>query len=69
MKNEAEIREARRWVVRSIIKPGLSDDQKIILQGMSTALQWVCEEGGTTLQRIIGGERIPPAEQIEEPTT
>lgn len=58
MKTEAEIRQARSALVKRVITPGLSDEQRTLLQGMSVALQWACGEGGSSLQRLIDGEPI-----------
>ena len=42
--------------------------QRTLLSGLSVALQWVCDEGGVTLQRLIDGKPIASKteQEIEE---
>ncbi|SRR6266852_245732 len=58
MKAISKIQEARGVVVRAMTAKGLSEQQKILLTGMSVALQWVMDEGGATLQMLIDGEPV-----------
>jgi hypothetical protein len=59
MQTELEIRKARSIVVRNMIRPDMSTEQKILLQGMSVALCWACNDvNGSTLQDIIDGRPI-----------
>ncbi len=57
MRTENEIREARKFIVRQIIKP-INFDQRNLLQGMSVALQWACADGGESLQQLLEGMPI-----------
>jgi hypothetical protein len=66
MKTIEQIRDARRFITRKIITPGLSEKQRTLLAGMSTALQWACSEGGSTLQELLDGKRMY-GEQMENP--
>lgn len=58
VRSEQSIREARSYIVRTLMNPKLDDEQRVLLMGMSTALQWVCGEGGSSLQRLLEGEPI-----------
>lgn len=60
MREEQEIRKARRIVTKQIeeFEKALSTEQRLLLSGMSVALQWVCGDGGVTLQRLYDGEPI-----------
>ena len=64
MRTENEITEARAYLVRTLVAGSLSEDQRTLLRGMSVALQWVCGDGGSSLQRLLEGEPISaPATQ------
>lgn len=63
-----EIDVARTAVAASLTKPGLSDQQKLILSGMSVALCWVAGVGGESLQRLIDGEEIEAGRKVRVPT-
>jgi len=61
MKTYEEIKTARYAITQAINKltaGNHTQQQYNVLVGMSTALQWVCDEGGSTLQRLLDGEPI-----------
>jgi hypothetical protein len=59
MKTEDDIRTARTKVNQVRMDPSISDDQGILLMGMSVALCWVAESpNGSTLERLIQGEKV-----------
>ncbi len=66
MKSDTEIKQARSYIVRQLLNPLLSRDQRTLLEGMSTALQWASDSGGSCLQRLLDGE---PIEIRPAPTT
>jgi hypothetical protein len=59
MKSEEEANDARMIVIERQMEPGLSPNQRLLLQGMSVALCWVCGGPyGSTLEKLIKGEKI-----------
>lgn len=65
MKTMEDIKHARMVVATNIqtlktTSPRNLREEQILtlLSGMSVALCWVAEEGGTTLQRLVDGEPI-----------
>lgn len=58
MKSYEQLKAARVVITNAIQMLGLSNDQRVLLCGMSTALQWACDEGGSTLQRLVDGEPL-----------
>ena len=63
MKCEQEIKDARSYIVRCLSNPNLDDDQRILLRGMSVALQWASNDGGSSLQMLLDGEPITQKRQ------
>ena len=57
MRSETELRAARAKLVDLM---GQNHDviTKALINGMSVALQWSCDEGGFTLQSILEGHPI-----------
>lgn len=55
MKTEQQIKDARTILCNKMSVIGMSTDQLTLLRGMSTALQWACEDGGKALQDLIDG--------------
>ena len=58
MKTYEEIKQAREVITAALVRGGLSEAQTAIICGISTALQWTCEEGGSTLQQILDGRPL-----------
>lgn len=58
MRTEAITNLARRKLSALLARQDLAHDQRATLSGMSVALQWVCGDGGDTLQRIVDDEPI-----------
>jgi hypothetical protein len=50
--------DARKKITAEFVRGGLSREQRAVLQGMSTALQWVCGDGGISLQQLLDGRPI-----------
>jgi hypothetical protein len=70
MKSLEQINHARKVVTKAIsdnTKGELSEQQMILLFGMSTALQWVADAGGSSLQRLIDGEEIAYGQMLKFP--
>ena len=60
MKTYQEAKEARRKLAE-IMRMDLSSDHRWLINGMRVALQWVCEERGRTLERLLSNpEEIVP---------
>lgn len=51
-----EIAKARAILTTLLAGGQLDQGQSLMLVGMSVALQWVTNEGGLTLQRLVDGE-------------
>jgi hypothetical protein len=71
MKNERAIRAARNIIAEKMVeaaKKNLLDAQRAVLSGMSTALQWVCGDGGHSLDLLLSGEPLEAksAEKVEQ---
>ena len=49
----ADVLRARRKIVDTLALVGLSNIQAATLYGMSTALQWVSNDGGSALQDLL----------------
>lgn len=60
MKTYAEILAARRTIVDALKRPDLHPDAQVILGGMCTALQWVCDEEQPpqTMKRFLSGDEL-----------
>lgn len=59
MKTPEEIEHARHTVIQAMTQPGLSDVQKAMFCGITTALCWVCDNpNGSTLARLLTGEPV-----------
>ncbi len=59
MKNEEQIKEAKKKIVNSI--ESLDSPKGRILSGMLIALNWILEnKKGSTLQRLLNGEETRP---------
>jgi len=58
MKSQLEIDRARAEIIQLLLRTDISEMQRAILIGMSTALQWVCGVGGSALQDLIDGRPI-----------
>ena len=70
MKTLEEINRARGKLCAIIAgESELSKDQRILLCGMLNALVWVADgPDGTTVDRILSGERIFPAKGFTDDT-
>lgn len=62
MKTPAEIEKAREVVAYNFAKPGLSDAQRTLLAGMVTALAWVAGDGSSTIEDLMAGRPVIPAD-------
>ena len=58
MKTIEEMEMARAKIIFILHELKPSEQQKVLLKGMSVALQWVCDDGGSTLQDILDGKEI-----------
>ena len=68
MKQANQIQVARDKLAATLVKhhAALSKDQKTLLAGMVTALAWVSDAGGSTLQRLLDGEEIVAGTAVED---
>jgi hypothetical protein len=66
MKSLEEIDEARRVVKKWFHTAGISRDQKTLLMGLSVALCWVAEVGGTTLQDLVDGRPMFVRDTVQD---
>lgn len=65
MKSESDVKSARSAVCKAIATPGISEQQLVLLRGMSVALCWCAgDPNGSSLQRLIDGEPILPANAV-----
>ena len=67
MRTSEEMKIAREVVIKAMTTPGLSDQQKTAFAGMSVALQWVCKDGGHTLQALIENTPIAVGRTLPVP--
>ena len=59
MKTPEQILEARECVSIRLAIPALSMEQRCLLAGMSTALNWMMDSpNGDTLDRLLSGEPV-----------
>ena len=67
MKTEQEISYARKKLVVTLETVRLNPEQTAIIQGMSVALQWVCEHHLpiNVLQAILDGEPISETQEVK----
>lgn len=55
MKSLEQIKHARVVVADNATRTDISMDQRMLLSGMLVALQWVSDQGGTTLEILLNG--------------
>ena len=60
-----EIQAARKKITLELYRGGLTGQQEATLKGLSTALQWVCHDGGQTLEDLVNGRPVSRLEQAE----
>ena len=58
MKTREQITEARNVIAKWMDSDTPNEEQKIMLWGLSVALQWVSNEGGNTVQMLVDGRQI-----------
>ncbi len=59
-----EIEKARSVIVEHLSEPErLNALQLAVLKGMSTALQWVCRDGGSTVDDLLNGRPVAKEQQ------
>ncbi len=61
MKSEAALEAARLAVVGQLNRKDITEQQKMVLYGMSTALQWMAGlegPGAMAIERMIQGEQV-----------
>lgn len=58
MRTQTEVAAARDAVNNAMRQPGLSDQQKTVLAGISVGLQWAAGVDVSTVTRLLAGE--PP---------
>lgn len=67
MRSIQQIRDARTFCVRQILDPALDNEQRLLIRGMSVALQWVCDEGGySALEQLLSGQPVAKREAIKD---
>lgn len=67
LRTPVEILSARAQLNELVTRPALSDQQKILFMGMSVALQWVSQDGGETMVRLLSGEPVAEGQLREVP--
>lgn len=60
MRTRIELDRARTLVTQYLADMRFSKDQRLLLQGMSVALQWTDGQDDGTLGRLVAGEAMAP---------